>query len=93
MRGKAYRRHKHQVHDKRWRRIIDNGGYYPYRGYYNHLTDGHYSIKDERYIQDNSGSKLLVAHKKFANRRVRRSNETFKRNDYKLQYDIWWKVL
>lgn len=92
MRNKAYRRHTHQVHDKRWRRIIDYGGYYPYRGYYNHIREGYEYIVDKRYISDNSRSETLTSWKKLANRKVRRTNGTFKRNDYKLVYNIWNKI-
>lgn len=82
-RGKAWRRHQHQNHDKAWRFIIDkchadiSAGYYRYVGipYLN-------GTFDKKYIVENSRLKVKKWFKQYSSQQIRRRREKIPNGNY-----------
>lgn len=96
MRNKAYRRHMHEVHDRAWRRIINQAGYNPYRGYIMkdlvRDEDGVWDWVEADYITECSRNRKVRFYKKLSNRKVRRYKDTLQNNNYKKVFELWWTL-
>ena len=93
MLGRCYRRWMDTRKEKRLRKIIEYGGYNPYRGYIDYdFVDGRWQPTG-KYIKYMQNSRLRVYFKKQTAKRVRRQPcITGKGNYYRRVFDFWWEL-
>ena len=91
--GRCYRRCMRIHQDRRLRKIIEYGGYNPYRGYVIHdFVDGQF-VPVGKYIKYPRNSKAPQYLKRQTWHRVRRCESLPpKGNHYRKIFDFWWEL-